>query len=111
MTEITLRAVQAEDLDRIAEIEAACFPAAEAATRESFEMRIATFPDCFFIAETAGRIIGFINGCATNSPVIYDEMFHDSSHHIPAGENLSVFGLDVLPEFRRRRSPKRWSGC
>ena len=102
MIEILIRAVQTEDLDRIAAIESDCFPAAEAATRESFAMRIATFPDCFFIAEAAGQIIGFINGCATNSPVIYDEMFHDASHHIPAGESASVFGLDVLPEYRRQ---------
>jgi ribosomal protein S18 acetylase RimI-like enzyme len=102
MPKAIIRAVHAEDLDRIAEIEAACFPAAEAATRESFKRRIATFPDCFFVAETSGKIIGFINGCITNSPVIYDEMFHDSRHHIPDGENLSVFGLDVLPEHRKQ---------
>ena len=65
-------------------------------------MRIATFPDSFFVAETMGRIIGFINGCVTNSPVIYDEMFHDSRHHIPTGENVSIFGLDVLPEYRKQ---------
>ncbi len=102
MTKTNIRAVRAEDLESIAEIEAACFPAAEAATRESFKMRIATFPDSFFVAETAGRIIGFINGCVTNSPVIYDEMFHDSRHHIPTGENASIFGLDVLPEYRKQ---------
>ena len=102
MTNTKIRAARAEDLDSIAEIEAACFPAAEAATRESFKMRIATFPDSFFVAETMGRIIGFINGCVTNSPVIYDEMFHDSRHHIPTGENVSIFGLDVLPEYRKQ---------
>ena len=102
MTKTNIRAVRAEDLESIAEIEAACFPAAEAATRESFKMRIATFPDSFFVAETMGRIIGFINGCVTNSPVIYDEMFHDSRHHIPTGENVSIFGLDVLPEYRKQ---------
>lgn len=102
MTNIIIRPVRPDDLDRVAAIEAACFPAAEAAPRESFHWRIATFPDCFFVAEAGGKLIGFINGCATNSPVIVDEMFHDPAHHLPGGENASIFGLDVVPEQRRR---------
>jgi ribosomal protein S18 acetylase RimI-like enzyme len=102
MGEITIRGVHAEDLDRIAEIEAICFPAEEAASRESFKKRIATFPECFYVAQSGGTIIGFINGCATNSSVIYDELFHNPQHHIPNGMNLSVFGLDVIPEYRKQ---------
>ena len=98
--DIMIRKVRPEDLNRIEEIEAECFPPAEAAVRESIVARIAAFPESFFVAETEGRIIGFINGCATNSLVIYDEIFHDTSHHIPDGENLSVFGLDVVPGYR-----------
>lgn len=103
MIKVTIRGVRPADLDRIAEIESVCFPAAEAAQRESFKERIAAFPDSFFVAEANEVVIGFINGCATNSKVIYDEMFHNTRHHIPDGKSLSVFGLDVLPEYRKQK--------
>ena len=48
---ITIRNATLNDLDTVTEIEAVCFPAAEAATRESFEDRLKTFADSFFIAE------------------------------------------------------------
>ncbi|SHJ31009.1 GNAT family N-acetyltransferase [Propionispora hippei] len=102
MLEVTIRMVRPEEAGMVADIEAICFPRAEAASRESFEKRIAVFPDYFLVAETGGTIIGFINGCVTNSPVIYDEMFHDTRHHIPNGSNVSIFGLDVLPSYRKQ---------
>ncbi|KYZ77988.1 GCN5 family acetyltransferase [Anaerosporomusa subterranea] len=102
MREITIRRVRPEDVERIAEIEALCFPAAEAAQQEVFKERIAAFPDCFFVAEIDGTLAGFINGCITNSAVIYDELFHNTRHHIPDGKNLTVFGLDVIPQYRNQ---------
>ncbi len=103
MIEVKIRKVRPEDLDGVAAIEAVCFPAAEAAPRKSFKDRIATFPDYFLVAESKdGKLIGFINGCVTNSPVIYDELFYDASHHVADGQNLTVFGLDVLPAYRRQ---------
>lgn len=102
MIKVMIRGVQLEDLDRIAEIEAVCFPEAEAATRESFQERIMAFPENFFVAEADGILIGFINGCVTNSPVIYDELFHSTQHHIPNGNNATVFGLDVIPKYRKQ---------
>ncbi|MDF2570111.1 MAG: acetyltransferase family protein [Sporomusa sp.] len=99
---LTIRGVRPEDLDRVTEIEAVCFPAAEAAPRQSFKERIAAFPDYFLVAEADGVLIGFINGCITNSAVIYDELFHNTQHHIPDGKNLTVFGLDVVPEYRNQ---------
>jgi ribosomal protein S18 acetylase RimI-like enzyme len=102
MVEVTIREVRPEDLDQVTEIEAICFPATEAAPRESFSERIAAFPESFFVAEADGILIGFINGCVTNSSVIYDELFHNTGHHIPDGNNLTVFGLDVIPQYRRQ---------
>ena len=102
MLKITIREVQLIDLDPITEIEAMCFPKTEAASRSSFKARIEAFPECFLVAEKDGLLIGFINGCVTNSPVIYDELFTTTEHHIPGGKNLTVFGLDVLPEYRRQ---------
>lgn len=102
MKPVTIRRVQPEDVERIAEIEALCFPEAEAAGLEAFSERIAAFSDCFLVAQTDSMIVGFINGCVTNSAFIYDELFHNTSHHIPDGKNLTVFGLDVIPEYRNQ---------
>lgn len=100
--DIIIRQVQPEDLDTIVAIEAACFPPAEAAERKSLYERILAFPGSFLVAEDNGRMVGFINGCVTNSLVITDDMFHDTASHIPSGETQTVFGLDVIPEYRRR---------
>lgn len=97
-----IRPVTPEDLLAVTKVEAICFPAAEAAEEESFRTRIASFPECFFVAETEGTIIGFINGCATDSKTIHDEMYEDAACHKPDGAYQSVFGLDVLPEYRRQ---------
>ena len=93
-----IRQVTMEDLDRVAQVEAVCFPAAEAAGRETFRARIERFPDSFFVAEKDGVIVGFINGAVTDERTIRDEMFEDVSLHNPRGCYQSIFGLDVAPE-------------
>ncbi len=102
MINFTIRPVEKTDLDAVTAVEAVCFPAAEAATKESFEHRIATFPECFFVAVHDHKIIGFINGCATDERTIHDEMFEDSSLHKVDGCYQSIFGLDVIPEYQRQ---------
>lgn len=100
--EILIRGVCPDDLDAVTEVEAICFPPAEAAGREAFAARIAAFPESFFVAEKEGCVIGFINGCATDRETICDEMFEDSSWHKPDGFWQSIFGLDVVPEYQHR---------
>lgn len=100
--DVLIRKVRPEDLDAVAQVEAVCFPEAEAAGKESFARRIAAFPESFFVAEKDGRIIGFINGCVTDSQVIADEMFEDTGLHNQKGAYQSIFGLDVLPEFQHQ---------
>ena len=97
-----IRQVTMEDLDRVTEVEALCFPPAEAADRQAFEERIRRFPDSFFVAEKDGQIIGFINGAVTEERTIRDEMFADSSLHDPLGSYQSIFGLDVVPEWQHQ---------
>ena len=98
--DVKIRRVTKEDLNAVAEVEAICFPEAEAATKASFEQRIKTFPESFFVAEIEGRIIGFINGCIINETSIYDELFSDATLHVPDGDYQTIFGLDVIPEYR-----------
>lgn len=97
-----IRNVKTDDLDQVSDVEALCFPAAEAASRESLKARIEAFPESFFVAENeSGRIIGFINGCMTDERTIRDEMFEDCGLHQEDGSYQSIFGLDVIPECRR----------
>ena len=100
--DIKIRRVSIEDLDAVTEVEARCFPEAEAATKASFEQRIKTFPESFFVAETDGKIIGFINGCIINEKTICDELFSDATLHIPNGEYQTVLGLDVMSDYRNQ---------
>lgn len=97
-----IRQASIDDLDSVAEVEKICFPEAEAATRESLEQRIKTFSESFFVVETEGKIIGFINGCVTNETTIYDELYKDSSLHIADGDYQTIFGLDVIPEYQKQ---------
>ena len=46
-----IRQGRLEDVTDLAEVEAACFPAAEAADEESLKERMTAFPECFFVAE------------------------------------------------------------
>lgn len=101
MCKITIRNVTALDLDAVTAVEAACFPPAEGATRESFAGRIAQFPERFFVACDGENIVGLVNGCASNLPLIEDSMF-ESGGHDPAGKNQMIFGLAVLPDYQRR---------
>jgi predicted N-acetyltransferase YhbS len=99
---LVIRRVCPDDLDQAAALEAACFPLAEAAPREALAQRIAVFPDSFLVAELDGQLVGMVNGCCTDSPVIVDAMFHGTEHHQPDGANQTIFGLDVLPSHRRQ---------
>lgn len=98
--DIKIRQISIYDLDAVAKIEKICFPEVEAATRESLDQRIKTFPHNFFVAEEDKKIIGLINGCITNESSIYDELYEDSSLHVPDGDYQTIFGLDVLPDYR-----------
>ena len=100
--DIKIRKVTLEDFEAVVAVEAECFPQAEAATRESLEDRIKVFDGSFFVAEDGERIIGFVNGCVSNERTIGDEMFRDASLHDPQGNYQSIFGLDVIPEYRNR---------
>ena len=49
-----------------------------------------------------GKIIGFVNGCTTDKPELPDELYHNPLLHNAAGGYQTVFGLDVLPEYRKK---------
>ena len=96
-----IRNVTPADLEAVTEVERACFPPAEAAGKTAFAYRISAFPERFFVAEAEGRIVGLVNGCASNLPLIEDALFEPQGHE-PDGKNQMIFGLAVLPEYQRQ---------
>lgn len=96
-----IRQAKQEDLKQIIEIERTCFPVAEAATAIEFQNRFEAFGECFLVADKGeNEIVGFINGCVTDKPVLNDELYHNPKLHNSLGGYQTVFGLDVLPAYR-----------
>lgn len=98
----SIRNALAEEGPLLAQIEQACFPPAEAASAQEILNRLKIFPENFFVAETGGQVVGFINGGNRDEPTLPDEFYHDLALHRPAGVYQTVFGLNVLSEYRRR---------
>lgn len=99
---MNIRCATIEDLDRVTEVEALCFPPAEAASRESFEGRLTVFPNHFWVSEVDGQIVGFVNGFVTDEENLTDEMFADANMHNEKGAWQMIFGVDTIPEYQRR---------
>jgi len=99
---MNIRNATMEDLEFLTAIEAACFPPAEAATWESFAKRLAVYPNHFWLLEEDGQVVSFVNGMVTDEPLLRDEMFEDAALHNEDGAWQMIFGVNTLPEYRRR---------
>ena len=98
-----IRKATINDLEELTRIETECFPAAEAATEESFRGRLEIYPDFFWILENeAGEFVSFVNGMATDNEILTDEMFENPDLHNKNGDWQMIFGVNTLPEFRRK---------
>ncbi|WP_320163277.1 Maf family nucleotide pyrophosphatase [uncultured Trichococcus sp.] len=102
MMQVHIRKAVPQDLAALKIIEDACFPEAEAATLESLGERLRLFPESFLVAESDGELVGFVNGAVIDEPIIRDAHYHEAALHNPDGTYQSVFGLDVVPAFRRQ---------
>ena len=57
-----IRTAALQDLDAVAAVEAACFPAVEAATKEEFAERLRYYGSHFWLMFDGGNLIGFVDG-------------------------------------------------
>ena len=96
------RDILPEEADQAAAIEKICFPPNEACSEASMKERAVMVPELFLAAvdKETGTIAGFLNGISTNEHSFRDAFFTDVKLHDPAGRNVMVLGLDVLPEYR-----------
>ena len=99
---MNIRTAKLSDLAAITAVEAECFPPAEAATAEDFEARLRVYPDHFWLLEDHQKLVGFIDGMATDEPTIRDEMFANAELHTENGRWQAIFGVNVIPAYRRQ---------
>ena len=102
-----IRTATIHDLDAVTALEAVCFPPAEAASRESFQTRLAAFGDHFWLMFDGEMLVSMVNGMVTDLPDLIDEMYHDAGMHDPKGRWQMIFGVDTHPDYQRRGFAER----
>lgn len=89
------------DLDTLTAIEAASYPKAEGASRQSIKGRLEHFPHCFWLLEKEdGEIAAFINGILTDQADLTDEMYDHPELHRETGRWLMIFSVVTDPKHR-----------
>lgn len=98
------RSIRQGEEDRAVAIEQICFPPHEACSEKHMKERIVKAPELFLVAidKETGEIAGFLNGLSTDEASFRDEFFTDVNLYDPAGKNVMLLGLDVLPKYRRQ---------
>ena len=96
-----IRTADLSDLKEIARVEAACFPAAEAATEEEFEKRLTFYKDHFWLMFEEEKLIAFVDGMVTNQEDLTDEMYEKAEMHDEKGDWQMIFGVNTLPSYRK----------
>ena len=91
-----------DDLNEIANVEAECFPAAEAATKEEFAGRIRYYGNHFWIMLEEDKLIAFVDGFVTDVADLTDEMYEKACLHDEKGAWQMIFGVNTLPKYRRQ---------
>ena len=82
MDELEIRTGRMDDLDAVTAVEAACFPAPEAATRADFAGRLSHYPGHFWLMFEGARLVSFVDGFVTDCPDLPDEMYaHPALHN------------------------------
>lgn len=99
---VTIRQVKSGDLEASYQVEIACFPGDEAASKDNMQKRLMQFPQGYIVAEMDGKIIGHINSGATDKDDISDEALKALIGHKANAKNLVIFSVAVLPEYQKR---------
>lgn len=106
-----IRTAKMSDVEQIAAVESACFPPAEAATRAEFEQRIRVYGEHFWLMFDGERLVSFVDGFVTNERDLRDEMYENAAMHDEAGQWQMIFGVNTLPEYRRRGLAEQLLRC
>lgn len=97
-----IRTATFKDLDAVSAVEAACFPAAEAATPAEFEERLRYYGGHFWLMFDSEKLIGFVDGMVTDKADLSDDLYAQATLHNENGAWQMIFGVNTLPEYRRQ---------
>ncbi|WP_302187773.1 GNAT family N-acetyltransferase [uncultured Lactobacillus sp.] len=96
-----IRHATAADLEALAEVEAECFPKAEAATAEEFAGRVKYYGNHFWLMFDGDRLVSFVDGFVTDAADLTDEMYAKAELHQENGAWQMIFGVNTLPAYRK----------
>ncbi len=96
-----IRHATAADLEALAEVEAECFPKAEAATAEEFAGRVKYYGNHFWLMFDGDRLVSFVDGFVTDTADLTDEMYAKAEQHQENGAWQMIFGVNTLPAYRK----------
>jgi ribosomal protein S18 acetylase RimI-like enzyme len=100
MSDIKIRIVNKQDLDRCFEIESVSYSGDEAASEDKILNRIKTYPEGFIVLENNREIIGFINSGATQKVELSDEEFKELIGHDPEGKHIVILSVVIHPDYQ-----------
>ena len=109
---MTIRTATMNDLNAITAVEAECFPAAEAASREEFSKRLTYYNDHFWLMFDEDKLIAFVDGFVTDEELIalystckvfcflslYEGFGIPPLEALSCGANVVVSNTSSLPE-------------
>ena len=98
---LKIRTATMDDLEMIAAVEAECFPAAEAATKEEFAKRLQHYSDHFWLMFEGEKLVAFVDGFVTDEADLTDEMYEKAELHNEHGAWQMIFGVSTIPACRR----------
>ena len=99
---MTVRYALPSDLAALAAVEAACFPAAEAATEKDIKNRLDHYANHFWLLFDSDTLVSFVDGFVTDEKDLTDEMYENAALHNEAGAWQMIFGVNTLPSYRRQ---------
>lgn len=97
---IKIRQAELADLEASYQVEIACFPTDEAASRTKIRKRLEEFAEGYLVALVNKTIIGHINSAASHKDDISDEALKAMIGHDANGHNLVIFSVAVLPDYQ-----------
>ena len=97
-----IRTAELSDLDAVAQVEAECFPAAEAATKKALEARLQSYNNHFWLLLDEGKLVSFVDGMVTDQKDLTDDLYENAQAHDENGAWQMIFGVNTIPECRKK---------
>ena len=96
-----IRTAVPADAAALAEVEALCFPAAEAAPEQQFRDRLQAYAGHFWLMFDGETLISFVDGMVTDQPDLTDDLYENAALHSETGAWQMIFGVNTLPSYRK----------